>query len=85
MPDKVFVDTSVLLRLYQDDSAKSQQVKNILSGNECVLSTQVVEEMTRNLLQKAAYTEAEIRSVTESLFRDFEVKLPGRKVYLRAS
>ncbi len=51
MRDKGFIDTNVLLYLYDSDNNKKNIAKDILKGNHCI-STQVLNEFTNISIKK---------------------------------
>lgn len=51
MRDKVFIDTNVLLYLYDLDNEKKRRAKDILKGNHCI-STQVLNEFSNISIKK---------------------------------
>ncbi len=72
-----FIDTNVwLYRLFDDkkiEVAERDRKRNIaisITSNEGIfISTQVVNEVSANLLKKAAFNEEQIKAVIQSLYR----------------
>jgi predicted nucleic acid-binding protein len=72
-----FIDTNVwLYRLFDDkkiELAERDRKRNIaisITSNEgIIISTQVVNEVSANLLKKAAFNEEQIKGVIQSLYR----------------
>ncbi|BDI20347.1 ribonuclease VapC [Nostoc cf. commune SO-36] len=72
-----FIDTNVwLYRLFDDkkiEVAERDRKRNIaisITSNEgIIISTQVVNEVSANLLKKAAFNEEQIKAVIQSLYR----------------
>ncbi|MDZ7957066.1 MAG: PIN domain-containing protein [Aulosira sp. DedQUE10] len=72
-----FVDTNVwLYRLFDDQKikvAERERKRNIAisitDAEGIVISTQVVNEVSSNLLKKAAFNEEQVKAVIQSLYR----------------
>lgn len=72
-----FVDTNVwLYRLFDDkkiEVAERQRKRNIAititDAEGIIISTQVVNEISNNLLKKAAFNEEQVKAVIQSLYR----------------
>ncbi|MDF5721912.1 MAG: PIN domain-containing protein [Rhizonema sp. PD37] len=72
-----FIDTNVwLYRLFDDkkmEMAQRERKRNIAisitSNQGIIISTQVVNEVSANLLKKAAFNEEQIKAVIQSLYR----------------
>ncbi len=75
--NRYFIDTNVwLYRLFDDkkiEVAERDRKRNIaisITSNEgIIISTQVVNEVSANLLKKAAFNEEQIKAVIQSLYR----------------
>ncbi|MBN3925317.1 PIN domain-containing protein [Nostoc sp. NMS4] len=75
--DAFFIDTNVwLYRLFDDkkiEVGERERKRNIaisITSNEgIVISTQVVNEVSANLLKKAAFNEEQIKAMIQSLYR----------------
>jgi predicted nucleic acid-binding protein len=75
--DAFFIDTNVwLYRLFDDkkiEVGERERKRNvaisITSNQGIVISTQVVNEVSANLLKKAAFNEEQIKAVIQSLYR----------------
>ena len=51
MKDKIFIDTNILLYLYDLDNEKKRKAKEILKSNHCI-STQVLNEFSNVSIKK---------------------------------
>jgi len=67
MRDKVFLDTNIFIYYQRSDCPEKQNItKNLLANNDCVASTQVLNEISNILTKKYPKLENEI----ELLLRD---------------
>lgn len=91
MPDKVthlcFVDSNIWLYAFieADDANKSALARKLLQEIEPVISSQVINEVSVNLLRKAHFPEEQIRQLVESFFEKYLVIEASKAVFLSAS
>ncbi|QDL10076.1 PIN domain nuclease [Brasilonema octagenarum UFV-E1] len=72
-----FIDTNIwLYRLFDDKKIEATErdrkrhiATSITSDEGIIISTQVVNEVSANLLKKAAFNEEQIKTVIQSLYR----------------
>jgi predicted nucleic acid-binding protein len=83
-----FVDTNIWLYAFSDsqDKLKTQQAKALLRRTpQIALSTQVVNEVSVNLLRKFQAAEPDIRKLIRSLYRKYLILEYNRAILLNAS
>ena len=91
MPDKVnrlcFVDTNIWLYAFieADDANKSALARKLLQEIEPVISSQVINEVSVNLLRKAHFSEEQVRQLIESFFEKYLVVEASKTVFLSDS
>ncbi len=91
MPDNVkrvcFVDTNIWLYAFieAEDSNKSAAARQLLQEIEPVISSQVINEVSVNLLRKAHFSEEQVRQLIESFFEKYPVIEVSKTVFLSAS
>lgn len=91
MPDQAnrlcFVDTNIWLYAFveADDANKSALARTLLQQIEPVISSQVINEVSVNLLRKAPFTEEQVRQLIESFFEKYLVIEASKNVFLSAS
>jgi len=93
MFDKKFVDTNIFLyRLFRNSktSVKEQEEKHkiatqITQQSNIVISTQVINEISVNLLKKAKFKEFEIKAIIVSLFSRYEIVAFDLNILIKAS
>ncbi|MDR3299989.1 MAG: PIN domain-containing protein, partial [Candidatus Accumulibacter sp.] len=68
MGDKAFIDTNVFVYLSsEDDPDKRQAAMDALEAYDCVVSTQVVNELCNVLLKKYGKSASEIKATIEAM------------------
>jgi len=82
-----FADTNVWLYalLETQDAAKCAVAREIIRDRELLVSTQVINEVSFNLLRKAAFSEARIQELTASFYLRHRVIAPGEETMRTAS
>src|SRR3954468_21099986 len=83
-----FIDTNIWLYAFStsQDKLKSQQAKALLRRTpQIALSTQVVNEVSVNLLRKFQADELDIRKLIRSLYRKYLIVEFNRTILLHAS
>ncbi len=70
-----FIDTNIWLYSFieSQDRRKTKIAKSIISESDIIISTQIVNEMSVNLLKKASFSEAQIRELIISLYKRYTV------------
>ena len=82
-----FVDTNIWLYAFIQTEAeeKRKKAKDIISHNEVIISTQIINEMSVNLIKKAGFTEKRISTLIFSLYERYTVLELSRDMLLKAS
>jgi predicted nucleic acid-binding protein len=84
---RCFLDTNIWLYAFvaTQDRKKSEISKSIIQGNEIVVSVQVINEVSINLIRKAQFDEIRIRRLIESFYATPQVIEIDKEVLLKAS
>ena len=82
-----FVDTNIWLYSFieSQDKEKSKIAKLIVSESDIIISTQIVNEMSVNLLKKANFSEGKIQELIQSLYERYSVFELSTDVLIKAS
>ena len=84
-----FIDSNLWLyaMLPQQDQQKEVHANQLITRNrdKIIISTQVINEITNNLLRKGNFTEHAIRMTIRSLYHDFQVIPMSKAIQERAS
>jgi predicted nucleic acid-binding protein len=68
MSDRAFIDTNVFVYLNsENDPEKQQAAKNAINNYDCVVSTQVANELSNVLLRKYKKSVTEIKATIEAV------------------
>jgi predicted nucleic acid-binding protein len=89
MNDRIFVDSNVWLYAFVlrpgEDGKHARALALVEAVNRYTISTQVVAEVSVNLLKKANMPESDLLSVVEGLYRRCRVMETGLECHRRAS
>jgi predicted nucleic acid-binding protein len=83
-----FIDTNIWLYAFSDsqDTQKTQRAKTLIRRTrQIALSTQVVNEVSFNLLRKFQADEQDVRKLIRSLYRKYLIVEFSRTIFLHAS
>lgn len=86
--DTCFIDTNIWLYAFieSQDKAKSASAKAVIQGNHRIIaSTQVINEVSVNLIKKAKFDETSIQQLIESFYAKYPIMEAGRAELLKAS
>ncbi len=87
MKDRVFIDTNVWLYAFMEDSQdKKEKALSVISksSGSIVISTQVLIEISANLLKKTDYDEEDISVVVERLNYVYHISLVDVETILKS-
>lgn len=86
-PTRCFLDSNIWLYAFvtTQDRDKSKISQSLIRSNRIVVSVQVINEVSINLIRKAQFDEIRIRRLIESFYAKQQVIETGREVLLTAS
>ena len=86
-PDHCFVDSNIWLYAFnrRQDEAKHQIAKTIVVEPGLLVSTQVINEVCKNLLQKASFSETQLSNVVVAFYKRCQVTPLSKEILLQAS
>ncbi len=73
MQDRVFLDTNILLYALSTKEPQKQKIAKDIVLSDAFISTQVINEVSVNLLKKFAFSEDDIRKFLSSCYARYEV------------
>jgi predicted nucleic acid-binding protein len=82
-----FVDSNVWLYAFIQggDPGKSNRATQLVQSIQPIVSTQVINEVSVNLLRKAAFTELQVQQLIDSFYAKYRVLDVQKSTLLRAS
>ena len=86
MSDKFFIDSNIFLYAFSDKMLAKQVIaKNIILSDTSIISVQVINEVSNNLLKKLQFLENEITSFIESCYERYSVINFTQEIFIVAS
>ena len=74
MPDKVFIDTNIFFYLYSSDELEKQsKAEKAIKNCECIISTQVLNELCNILIKKMKLSTNKIKKVVAEIYKSCTV------------
>ena len=86
LPSKCFVDSNIwLYALTEAQDARKHVIANqLLRATGFIISTQVINEVCRNLIKKASFSNAQIRGVINAFYKRCDVAHFDQNILLNA-
>ena len=85
MPDKVFLDTNILLYAFSTKDEQKHLVAKSLVLSDAVISAQVINEVSVNLLKKFNFDEEQIQQFLQSSYTRYEIFELNSETFFKAS
>lgn len=85
MQDKVFLDTNILLYAFSTQDEKKHIIARSLVLSDAVISVQVINEVTVNLLKKFSFNEDQVQRFLQSSYGRYQIAELTYEVFLKAS
>ncbi len=85
MRDKIFCDSNIFLYAFTKQSEIKHKIASRLVIMDCIISTQVINEVSNNLIKKFKFDEEMVRRFVESCYRRYEIVDFSKDTFLIAS
>lgn len=86
MSDKPFIDSNIFLYAFSDkDPFKQITAKNIILPGSPIISVQVINEVSNNLLKKLHFHENEVACFIENCYERYSVVNLSQEIFITAS
>ncbi len=85
MKDRVFIDSNILLYTFDSkDPTKQLIAKGISLGSGSIISMQVINEVSNNLLKKLQLNNTQVKQFVDSCYKRYEVVNLTKNTFLKA-
>jgi len=85
MSDRVFCDSNLLLYTFDCKDAKKQHIaKDIVLKYHNIISTQVINEVSNNLLKKFSFSNMQVKQFIDSCYKRYEVVSISKETFINA-
>lgn len=85
MQDKVFLDTNILLYAFSTKNEEKHSIAKNLVLSNAVISVQVINEVTVNLLKKFNFNEEQVQQFLQSSYNRYEISELNYETFSKAS
>jgi predicted nucleic acid-binding protein len=86
MSDKIFIDANIFLYAFSTlDPAKQLRAKDIVLSPHCVISVQVVNEVSSNLLKKLKLTEEQVNGFVADCYERYALVNFSKSLFVIAA
>jgi predicted nucleic acid-binding protein len=86
MKDKIFLDSNIFLYGFSDiDPQKHEVAKNILLSDDFTVSTQVINEVSNNMLKKLGFDEPNTIEFVNSCYKRYSIINFSKELFIAAS
>ena len=85
MTDSFFIDSNIFLDAFSDKDKEKQKVSKQIVWSRSIVSVQVVNEVSKNLLYKLNFNEDEIFKFLKSLYKRHLVAELTKAIFIQAS
>lgn len=85
--EQCFVDSNIWFYAFNrlQDQAKHQIASDLIQASAIWISTQVINEVCRNLIKKASFQEAQIFGLISAFYSRYQVVELNREILIQAS
>ncbi len=84
MKDRIFIDSNIFLYAFSDLDNKKRAIASKIIAQKNIISTQVVNEVSSNLIKKLKFNNDEIYKFIESCYNRYIVENIEQKTFLNA-
>lgn len=86
MSVNAFIDSNIFLYAFSDkDMTKQATAKVIILNGSSVISVQVINEVSNNLIKKLQFTESEISQFIEDCYNYYSVINLSKEIFIKAA
>ncbi len=85
MKDSFFVDSNIFLYAFCDKDLDKQIIASKIIQDDSVISTQVINEVSNNLLKKLMFSNNEIENFIKSCYLRYTIMNFSQEVFILAS
>ncbi len=85
MKDKFFIDSNIFLYALTDQNLQKQEIAGKVVLQKATISTQVINEVSSNMLKKFTFSNDNIKSFIQSCYNRYNIANFTKDVFLTAS
>lgn len=85
MRDKIFIDSNIFLYAFSDKDLNKQRIASNIVLEEASISTQVINEVSNNMIRKLGFTNSEVREFIQSCYSRYDIVNFNQELFIEAS
>ena len=84
MKDKVFCDSNIFLYAFSTQDVKKQKISSNIIVSNCTISTQVINEVSNNMIKKLKFDNQKIKKFIDSCYTRYEIVNFSKDIFIDA-
>ena len=85
MKDKIFIDSNIFLYAFSDKDISKQGISAEIVKQSHTISTQVVNEVSNNMIKKLNFSNKEIEKFISSCYMQYNIVDFSKEIFIKAS
>jgi len=85
MQDKYFIDSNIFLYSFSDQDNKKQLIAKNIVSSDAVISVQVINEVSKNLIYKFGFDEDDLSKFVHSAYAKYYISNLTETIFVEAS
>ena len=85
MKDKIFIDSNIFLYAFSDKDISKQGISAEIVKQSHTISTQVVNEVSSNMIKKLNFSNKEIEKFISSCYMQYNIVDFSKEIFIKAS
>ena len=85
MQDKIFIDSNIFLYAFSDKDIFKQGISAKIVTKNHTISTQVLNEVSNNMIKKLNFSNQEIEKFISSCYLQYNIVDFSKKIFIKAS
>jgi predicted nucleic acid-binding protein len=84
MKDKIFCDSNIFLYAFSNQDLFKKNISSDILTSKCTISTQVINEVSNNMIRKLNFSNTYIEKFTLSCYNKYEIINFKKTIYIKA-
>jgi len=85
MKDSIFLDSNIFLYAFSNKDVEKQKIASLLVIKPAIISTQVINEVSNNLLKKLGFSNVNIGNFAKDCYQQYMVVDFTKNIFIEAS
>ena len=85
MKDKIFIDSNIFLYAFSDKDISKQNISAKIVKQNNTISTQVLNEVSNNMIKKLNFSNKEIEKFISSCYMQYKIIDFSKNIFIKAS